>query len=155
MQTQECQPNPSTNGRPTPRTCEHEFPFTHTGVEYFGPLDVKFLRRALKRWCCLFTCRTTRAVHIKVAQSLDTESCLAAVTRFIVRRDYMITIISYNGTNFVRAARELKTFMNKWDKAKIEGDLAQENIVCNFNSPGGPHFGGIWQRLIQSGSKES
>ena len=109
---------------------EHVFPFTHTGVDYFGALEVKFLRSTLKRWCCLFTCLTTRAVHIEVAQSLDTESCLAAVTRFMARRGYPSTIISDNETNFVEAANELKSFMNEWDKAKIESDLAQKNIVC-------------------------
>ena len=67
------------------RLDEHVFPFTHTGVNYFGLFEVKFLRRTLKRWCCLFTCLTTRAVHIEVAQSLDTESCLAAVTKFIAK----------------------------------------------------------------------
>ena len=78
---------------------------THTGVDYFGPFEVKFLRRTLKRWCCLFTCLTTRAVHIEVAQSLDTESYLAAVTRFIARRGYPNTIISDNGKTFSATER--------------------------------------------------
>ena len=138
---------------PRERLDEHVFPFTHTGVDYFGPIEVKFLRRTLKRWCCLFTCLTTRAVHIEVAQSLDTESCLAAVTRFIARRGYPSTIISDNGTNFVGAAKELKAFMDEWDKAKIEIDLAQKKIVWKFNPPGAPHFGGIWERLVQSCKK--
>ena len=138
---------------PRERLDEHVFPFTHTGVDYFGPIEVKFLRRTLKRWCCIFTCLTTRAVHIEVAQSLDTESSLAAVTRFIARRGYPNTIISDNGTNFVGAANELKAFMNEWDKAKIESDLAQKKIVWEFNPPGAPHFGGIWERLVQSCKK--
>ena len=122
-----------------PRERLDVFPFTHTGVDYFGAFDIKFLRRTLKRWCCIFTCMTTRAVHIEAAQSLDTESCLAAVTRFIARRGYPSTINSNNGTNFVGAANELKSFMNVWDKDKIESDLAQKKIVWKLNSPGAPH----------------
>ena len=134
---------------PRERHDKHVFPFTHTGVDYFGPFEIKFLRRTLKRWCCIFTCMTTRAVHIEVAQSLDTESCLAAVTRFIARRGYPSTIISNNGTNFVGVANELKSFMKEWNKDKIESDLAQKKIVWKFN----PHFGGIWERLVQSCKK--
>ena len=121
---------------PRERLDEHVFPFTHTGINYFGPFEVTFLRRTLKRWCCLFTCLTTRAVLIEVALSLDTESCLAAVTRFTARRGYPSTIISDNGTSFVGAANELKAFKNEWDKDKIESDLAQKKIVCKFNPPG-------------------
>ena len=40
--------------------------------------------------------------------------------------------------------------MNKWIKAKIESDLAQKKIVWKFNPPGAPHFGGIFERLVQS-----
>ena len=69
------------------------------------------------------------------------------------RRDYPNTIISDNKTNFVGAANELKAFMNEWDKAKIESNLAQKKIVWKFNTPGAPHFGGIWERLVQSCKK--
>ena len=92
-------------------------------------------------------------MHIEGAQSLDTESYLAAVKKFITRRGYLNTIISDNGINFVRAANELKAFMNEWNKAKIESELAQKKIVWKFNRPGAPHFGGIWERLVQSCKK--
>ena len=110
---------------------------------------MKLLRRTLKRWCCLFTYLKTNAVHIEVAQSLDTDSCLAAVTRLIARRGYPNTIISDNGTNFVGAANELKSLIKGLDKAKIESDLDQKKIVWKFNQPGAPHFGGIRERLVQ------
>ena len=43
--------------------------------------------------------------------------------------------------------------MNELDKAKIDSDLAQKKIVWKFNPPGAPHFGGIWERLVQSSKK--
>ena len=43
--------------------------------------------------------------------------------------------------------------MNEWDKAKVESDLAHKKIVWKFNPPGAPHFGGIWERLVQSCTK--
>ena len=70
--------HPPMGDLPRERLGEHVFPLTHIGVDYFGPIEVNFLRRTLKRWCCLFTWLTTRAVHIEVAQSLDIESCLGA-----------------------------------------------------------------------------
>ena len=43
--------------------------------------------------------------------------------------------------------------MNEWDKAKIESDLAQKNIVWKFNPPGAAHFGRIRKRPLQSCKK--
>ena len=95
---------------PSERLHEHVFPFTHTAVDFFGTFEVNFIQHTLKRWCCIFTCLTTRAVHIKVTQSLDTRSCRVAVARFVARRGQPNTINIDNGTNFVGAASELKTF---------------------------------------------
>ena len=75
---------------PRERLQERVFPFTNTGVDYFGPLEVKFMRKTMKRWSCLFTCLTTRAVHIEVVPSLETETCLTAITRFIARRGNLL-----------------------------------------------------------------
>ena len=138
---------------PKERLTDQVYPFTNTGVDYFGPFEVKLLRRSMKRWCCLFTCLTTRAVHIEVVPSLDTESCLGALTRFIARRGKPQSILSDNGTNFVGAANELQAFLNEWKKEGIADEMTNQKIVWKFNPPGAPHFGGIWERLVRSCKK--
>ena len=65
---------------PEARIAPSEPPFTHVGVDYFGPLYVKQGRSEVKRYGCLFTCLTMRAVHIEVAHTLEADSfiCLPA-----------------------------------------------------------------------------
>ena len=124
--------------------------FTNVGVDNFGPFIVKLGRRNEKRWCCLFTCLTMRAVHIEVVPKLDTDSCLNAIMRFIARRGKPNTIISDNGTNFVGAEREFAEYVAAWNKEGIEKHLIQRGIRWKFNPPAAPHFGGVWERLVRS-----
>lgn len=63
-----------------------EPPFTNVGIDYFGPFDIKRGRTLVKRYGVIFTCLTLRAVHIEVASSLDTDSCIHTLRRFISRR---------------------------------------------------------------------
>ena len=71
-----------------------------TGVDFFGPFAVKIARPSHKRWCCLFTCVTIRAVHIEGCHSLSTHSCLLAIQRFVAVRVVPRTFYSDNGTSF-------------------------------------------------------
>ena len=77
--------------------------FANVGVDYFGPFTVKIGRGNEKRWCCLFTCLTVRAVHIEIVPKLDTDCCLNKIMRFIAQRGKPVKMISDNGTNFVGA----------------------------------------------------
>ena len=109
---------------PKERLEERVFRFANTGVGYFGPFEVRFMRKSMKRWCCLFTCLTTRAVHVEVVPSLEADACLAAITRFIARRGEPNIILSDNGTNFVGAAREMREWIEAWNQSDIERSLA-------------------------------
>lgn len=81
--------------------------FTRVGVDYFGPFIVKRARSEVKRFGCIFTCLSIRAVHIEVANSLDAVSFINALERFIAGRGEPMEISSDNGTNFVEAQLEL------------------------------------------------
>ena len=102
---------------PHERFDRHVVPFNQSRVGYFGPIEVKFLRYSLMRLCCLFTYLLVRAVNIKVAIWVDTESCPAKVTGFIVRSSYLNIINKDNGTNFVGAACELKSIRGRMDQS--------------------------------------
>lgn len=104
------------------------FPFTNTGVDYFGPFEVKVNRKTVKRWVCLFTCLSVRAVHLEVVPSLDTQSCLDAIHRFIARRGQPSTIISDNGTNFIGEANELKNAFKEIQQESMTDELAKQGI---------------------------
>ena len=57
--------------------------FAHCGVDFAGRFVVKLTRKATaKRYLCLFTCASTRAVHLEVAYSLETASFLNAFSRW-------------------------------------------------------------------------
>ena len=86
------------------RLDEHVLPFINTGDDHFGPYEFKYPRRSLETCRFVFTCLTTRAQRIEVSHSLDTESCLAAVSSHIARRCCPNTILCDIGTNFVGAA---------------------------------------------------
>ena len=61
-------------------------PFTYVGMDYFGPYSIKEGRKECKRYGALFTCLVSRAVHIEIAHSLETDCFLNALRRFIARR---------------------------------------------------------------------
>jgi hypothetical protein len=124
-------------------------PFTHTGMDYFGPFEIKRGRVTVKRYGVLFTCFSSRAVHLEVSYSLDTNSCILAIRRFLARRGKVESITSDNGTNIVGAERELRESIHQWNQSKIGRALLQNHIEWKFNPPAGSHFGGVWERLIR------
>ena len=124
--------------------------WSSTGVDYCGPVYVIRGRGREKRWICLFTCLTTRAVHLELANSLDTDAFILALKRFTARRGCPTTLSADNGTNFRGAARELAEQVASMDHNKIADQLSAMGIEWRFNPPAAPHFGGSWERLNKS-----
>lgn len=66
------------------------------------------LRANSKRWAILFTCLTTRAVHIEVIEELSSSAFINALRRFVSIRGPVKEYRSDRGTNFVGATQDLK-----------------------------------------------
>ena len=51
-------------------------PFNAVVVDFAGPLEVDDLcgQHTFKSYICVFTCDTTRAIHLELVESLSTES---------------------------------------------------------------------------------
>lgn len=138
---------------PRPRVTPDQPPFTCVGIDYFGPFLVRQKRSMVKRYGAIFTCLALRAVHLEVCHSLDTDSFIHALRRFIARRGQVKEIRSDNGSNFVGGERELRVMIDSWNQAKIHDALLQKSIKWVFNPPGASHHGGVWERLIRSTRK--
>ena len=125
---------------PQCRAAIGEPPFTHCGVDLFGPITIKQGRKELKRWACLFTCMTVRCVHLEVLNDCETDTFISATRRFVGRRGCPTHVYSDNGTNFRGATSELKEFVLKLDKTRITEFASELEIKWTFNSSkGAPH----------------
>jgi hypothetical protein len=134
---------------PKDRVTPGKPPFTNVGVDCFGPFTVK-RGRHVKRYGVLFTCLAIRAVHIEIANNLDTDSFINALRRFVARRGQPEEIRSDNGTNFVGGNRELWESINLWNQEKINQFLTQRNVKWTFNPPKASHHGGVWEHCIRT-----
>ena len=84
-------------------------PFTHTGIDHFGPLRV--LRPNKKTpvlfYGTLFTCLVCRAVHLELTANLSADNFLLAFQRFVARRGMPKLVRSDNAQNFKAAKSQL------------------------------------------------
>ncbi|KAG1682450.1 Organic cation transporter protein [Nymphon striatum] len=120
-------PLPSCRINPSP-------PFNVVGIDFCGPLLLKGSR--LKHYVCLFTCATTRAIHLELVDSLKTEEFLLCFRRFMGRRNVPSIIISDNAATFVKASQD--------------SFITSKRIKWRFIVPRAPWWGGFWERLVRT-----
>ena len=127
-------------------------PFTNCVVDYFCPFVIREGRKDLKRYGVLFTCMASRAVHVEVATTLETDSFSNAF-RFVSRRGPIWQLRSDQSTNFVGARRELKAALEELDHDNIRSVLQCHHcgwFVFKMNVLSASHMGGVWERQIRS-----
>ena len=125
-------------------------PFYSIGLDCFGPYMVKYGRGNIKRYGCIFTCMTTRAVHIEKLDTLDSDSFINALRRFTSRRGTPHSIYCDNGTNIVGGHNELKRALKSVVREPIESFCLKSDIIWTFNPPHASHMGGVYERMMRT-----
>ncbi|GBP83928.1 hypothetical protein EVAR_89650_1 [Eumeta japonica] len=126
-----------------------------------GPLEVTVGRRE-KRWAALFTCLTTRAVHME--RPLSADSMIMALRRFMARRGQPDTLYSDHGTNFVGAARTLPSSPGDRRANVRRGDDSGDTMAAHtptrpaygrkLGTPGQVHKGGFERHTHHQSPKD-
>ena len=134
-------------------------PFTHTGLDFAGPLYVVNRQRdrsssaqetnSEKHYVLLFTCASTRAVHLELTEVLQPSvaAFLMSFRRFASRQGLPATLLSDNAKTFKAAHKELRKIVRS---PEVEQFLAEKRITWKFIVERAPWWGGFWERLVRS-----
>ncbi|XP_037919508.1 uncharacterized protein LOC119656898 [Hermetia illucens] len=142
-----------------PTSCETStalIGFEHTGVDYAGPVSLKYYQgrgtRTYKAWIVVFICLSTSAVHLEAVTDYSTEGFLKAFRRFTSRRGICKSLTSDCGSNFKGADVTLQQLLNSsvQKSQHLRQILANDGTQWIFNPPGAPHMGGKWEAAVKS-----
>ncbi|XP_041633342.1 uncharacterized protein [Drosophila kikkawai] len=115
------QPLPPIMGNlPKERLLPFTLPFTYTGVDYFGPMEI----------------------------AVGRHSFLLALKLFTARRGVPVKMLSDNGTNFRGASRVLAKEIERILTSDVKSKYPEMSFA--FIPPGTPHMGGAWERKVRS-----
>ncbi|XP_038165126.1 uncharacterized protein LOC119799356 [Cyprinodon tularosa] len=125
-------------------------PFLYCGMDCFGPFYTKQGRNTRKRYGLLFTCFSSRAIHIEMLEDLSTDSFINGMRCFIAIRGAVRQIKSDQGSNFLGAKNELKEALKEVDNDRLATFLSENQCDIVMNAPGSSHVGGVWERQIRT-----
>ena len=133
---------------PTDRVYEG-LPFTYTGLDFAGPLHLNSAtpENRSKAYCCLFTCASTRALHLELTDSLTVTSFLQAFRRFVSRRGLPAKLLTDNAKTFKSVSVDVKKISRS---SEVKQYLAKRQVDWQFIMERAPWLGGFWERLVRS-----
>ncbi|XP_028416184.1 uncharacterized protein LOC114539807 [Dendronephthya gigantea] len=118
----------------------NELAFSKIGVDYAGPMYVKDMysqsKDMHKVYISLYTCASSRALHLDLVPDMTSEAFVRSLERFIGRRGIPALIISDNGKTF--KGKEIKNF------------IASRGIKWRYIVEKSPWWGGFYERMVRS-----
>lgn len=98
-----------------------------------------------KCYVLIFTCASSRAVHLELTKSQEAEEFKRKLNAFIARRGRPRLMISDNAATFKATANWIKVVRKS---ENLQDFLAKQNIHWRFNLARSPWWGGIYERLF-------
>ena len=109
-------------------------------------MKVRSSDSVVKIWCCIFTCFTTRAVHLELLSDMTTSEFLRCFRRFVARRGCPKLVLSNNAPQFKLASDTLAAEFAKADK--IQQFCSKLGIQWKFITEHSPWQGGLYERMV-------
>ena len=121
--------------------------FSSVGIDFLGPIYIKtpLTKKSVKTYVALFTCSTSRGIHLEPVTSMDTPHFLMSLRRFIARRGVPHYIQSDNFGTFKRADLELSKFLNP---VVIQNFANTNRIKWEYGLDRSPWYQGWVERLV-------
>ena len=121
-------------------------PFLVTGVDFAGPVRYRIAKGKVgKAYIALFTCTSTRAVHLKLCRDLTAPVFQRALKEFVGRRGSPKQMVSDNGRTFIATKKWLTTLRKNED---LSNYITEQGIQWRFNMSRAPWWGGFFERLV-------
>ncbi len=103
-----------------------------------------------KRWVAVFTCFTTRAIHLELVSDCSSNAAIRAIERFIGRRGTPSVLLSDIQTAFLKAAKMLSRIWQKADELDegLAAFFSREGIIWKTIPERAPWYNGLTERLV-------
>ena len=98
----------------------------------------------------IFSCATSRAVHIDIAADYSTPGFFMVLRRFVTLRGYPAKMISDPGSQLVAADQELKGVANGISRELLIDFGADKGMDWHFTTPDAPWQNGCSEALIRT-----
>jgi hypothetical protein len=127
-------------------------PFAHTGLDFLGPLYVSKKSNeqdaisSEKMYVCLYTCASTRAIHLELTPDLTVPLFLRSFRIFFSLFGLPATLISDNAKTFTSASREVKNIRS----IEVQHHLTNQGVNWQFIVERAPWWGGFWERMVRT-----
>ena len=121
-------------------------PFQHTGVDFAGPLYIKTnSHESAKAYIALFTCATTRAVHLELTADMTAKTFRMALERFVATWGMPNLMVSDNGSTFKATAIDLERLCKH---PEVQSYLQINYLSWKFNLSLAAWWGGWFEKMV-------